>query len=336
LELAAKSNVTTHRLRPAPESSSNPESTRNPGPISMALEVTQVRKSYAGNEALRGVSFGIRAGQRLALLGPNGAGKTTLIRCISGRVEVSAGEVKLFGKRLGQPNATAQLGVVPQELAIYPDLTARENLECFARLHGLRGRKLHDRVDWALHWIGLQDRASELTAKFSGGMKRRVNIACGVMHAPGLLLLDEPTVGVDPQSRQRIFDMLDELNGVGTTILLTTHHLDEAEQRSDRIVIIDHGQVIADGTIDELLDQTIGKEKRVTLEVEGTVTKLPDGLVFQPQTGRIVGACQNLVDELPLWMESLARTGVRIKNLEMQTPNLHHVFLHLTGRELRE
>jgi ABC-2 type transport system ATP-binding protein len=302
----------------------------------MALEVTDLRKAYAGHEALQGVSFAVRAGERIALLGPNGAGKTTLIRCISGRIEVSAGEIKLFGKKLGQPNAAAQLGVVPQELAIYPDLSARENLECFARLHGLRGRKLHDRVDWALDWIGLQDRAGDLTAKFSGGMKRRVNIACGVMHQPGLLLLDEPTVGVDPQSRQRIFDMLDELNRLGTTILLTTHHLDEAQERSDRIVIIDHGQVIAQGRIEQLLEQTVGKKKRVSLDVEGTVGKLPAGLTLHTSTGRIVGACENLADELPAWMEGLASSGVRIKNLELQTPNLHHVFLHLTGRELRE
>jgi ABC-2 type transport system ATP-binding protein len=302
----------------------------------MALEVVDVRKSYAGHEALRGVAFSVRSGERIALLGPNGAGKTTLIRCISGRIEVSTGEIRLFGKRLGQPHATAQLGVVPQELAIYPDLSAKENLECFARLHGLRGRKLHDRVDWALNWIGLQDRADDMTAKFSGGMKRRVNIACGVMHSPGLLLLDEPTVGVDPQSRQRIFDMLDELNHVGTTIVLTTHHLDEAEQRSDRIVIIDHGQVIADGKIDELLERTVGKHKRVSLEVEGAVGELPAGLTLQTPTGRIVGTCENLADELPGWMEGLAQSGVRIKNLELQTPNLHHVFLHLTGRDLRE
>jgi len=330
LEPAAKSHLVTNRFK------FRTDRPRDNISKDLALEVADVRKSYAGNEALRGVTFRVRAGERIALLGPNGAGKTTLIRCISGRAEVSSGEVRLFGKKLGLPNATSQLGVVPQELAIYPDLSAKENLECFARLHGLRGRKLHDRVDWALHWIGLQDRASDLTAKFSGGMKRRVNIACGVMHSPGLLLLDEPTVGVDPQSRQRIFDMLDELNQVGTSILLTTHHLDEAEQRSDRIVIIDHGQVIADGTIDELLEQTIGKQKRVSLEVEGTVSKLPDGLTLQPLTGRVVGACENLADELPNWMESLAASGVRIVNLELQTPNLHHVFLHLTGRDLRE
>jgi ABC-2 type transport system ATP-binding protein len=330
LDPTAKSHLLPHRIRLRSERASRGHS----GP--MALEVTQVRKSYAAHEALRGVSFSVRAGERLALLGPNGAGKTTLIRCISGRVEVSSGEVRLFGKRLGQPQATAHLGVVPQDLAIYPDLSAKENLECFARLHGLRGSKLHDRVDWALHWIGLEDRANDLTAKFSGGMKRRVNIACGVMHSPGLLLLDEPTVGVDPQSRQRIFDMLDELNRVGTTILLTTHHLDEAQQRSDRIVIIDHGLVIANGTIDELLEQTVGKSKRVTLEVEGPLGDLPVGLERHPSTGKILGACENLAEDLPGWMESFSRTGARISNLELQTPDLHHVFLHLTGRELRE
>lgn len=301
-----------------------------------ALEVSELRKSYADHEALRGVSFRITPGERIALLGPNGAGKTTLIRCISGRIGITAGQIRLFGKRLNQPNATSQLGVVPQELAIYSDLTARENLECFGRLHGLRGSKLRDRVDWALKWIGLEDRAHDLTAKFSGGMKRRVNIACGVLHQPGLLLLDEPTVGVDPQSRQRIFDMLDDLNRLGTTILLTTHHLDEAEQRSDRIIIIDHGTVIADGTIDQLLDGTIGKRKRVELEIEGPAPPIPAGSAIEGTLGRYQAASENLAEDLPRWIEQLTQAGGKLKNIEIQSPNLHHVFLHLTGRELRE
>ncbi len=301
----------------------------------LALEIHDLRKSYGAHEALRGISLHIRPAERIALLGPNGAGKTTLIRCISGRTETSQGTIKLFGKSIRQPNASMQLGVVPQELAIYSDLTARENLECFGRLHGLRGRKLQERVLWALKWIALEDRADDLTSQFSGGMKRRVNIACGVMHAPGILLLDEPTVGVDPQSRQRIFDMLDQLSLEGTSILLTTHHLEEAEQRSDRIIIIDHGLVIADGKIDQLIDQTIGRHKQVQLEIEGELNAIPENFqATEPNT--LLGFTHNLAEDLPLWIQQLTEMGVRIKNLEVQSPSLHHVFLHLTGRELRE
>ena len=316
-------------------SQSTSNATISPPNRSLALEIRDLRKSYGEHQALRGVSLQVLPGERVALLGPNGAGKTTLIRCISGRTEVSQGDIKLFGRSIRLPNASTQLGVVPQELAIYGDLTARENLECFGRLHGLRGRQLQERVAWALKWIALEDRAEDLTAKFSGGMKRRVNIACGVMHAPGILLLDEPTVGVDPQSRQRIFDMLDQLSAEGTSILLTTHHLEEAEQRSDRIVIIDHGQVIADGKIDQLIDQTIGRQKQVLLEIEGILQHLPAG--FQQQAPNVlVGSTHNLADELPLWIQQMTHAGVRIKNLEVHSPSLHHVFLHLTGRELRE
>lgn len=307
-----------------------------PAPDALALQVTELQKSYSGHRALNGISFSVQAGERVALLGPNGAGKTTLIRCISGRVATNGGSVQLFGKPISNPNAALQLGVVPQDLAIYQDLTARENLECFGRLHGLRGRALRERVQWALHWIALEDRAHELTSRFSGGMKRRVNIACGVMHRPGLLLLDEPTVGVDPQSRQRIFDMLDELNALGTSIVLTTHHLDEAEQRSDRIVIVDHGTVIADGTIQQLIDSTIGFARRLMLDVQGTLATIPAGLEWDPVRARYCCSVDHLVDELPKWIAKVAQAGGIVKDLEVQTPNLHHVFLHLTGRELRD
>ncbi|MFN9985405.1 MAG: ABC transporter ATP-binding protein [Pirellula sp.] len=313
----------------------NPNS---PSPDSdpVALEVHGVKKAYGNHQALRGVSFRVQRGERIALLGPNGAGKTTLIRCISGRVRLDEGRVHLFGKPTTNPFAFHSLGVVPQDLAIYQDLTARENLECFGRLHGLRGRGLREQVAWALRWIALEDRADELTGRFSGGMKRRVNIACGVMHKPGVLLLDEPTVGVDPQSRQRIFDMLVELSAMGTSIVLTTHHLDEAEQRSDRIVIVDHGTVIADGTIQELLEQTVGSERRVVFEISGELTSPPDGLTWDDSRKRFSCSVHNLLEELPVWISKFEARGGQVHDLEVHTPNLHHVFLHLTGRELRD
>ncbi len=301
-----------------------------------ALEVVSLWKKYGNNQALSGASFAVAAGERLALLGPNGAGKTTLIRSMCGRVRPDEGQVMLFGRSIRDPDVLMQLGVVPQDLAIYLDLTAKENLECFGQLHGLRSRRLRERVSWALKWIGLEDRANELTSRFSGGMKRRVNIACGVLHRPNILLLDEPTVGVDPQSRQRIFDMLDELNQQGTSIVLTTHHLDEAETRSDRIVIIDHGKVVADGTIEQLIATTIGARREVAIETRGILVAAPPGLEWNSARNRFVCFVDNVVEELPQILERIQQVGATITDLEVHQPNLHHVFLHLTGKELRE
>lgn len=301
-----------------------------------ALEVVNLWKKYGNNQALSGATFAVAAGERLALLGPNGAGKTTLIRSMCGRVRPDEGQVLLFGHSIRDPEVLQQLGVIPQDLAIYLDLTAKENLECFGQLHGLRSRRLRERVAWALKWIGLEDRANELTSQFSGGMKRRVNIACGVLHRPNILLLDEPTVGVDPQSRQRIFDMLDELNQQGTSIVLTTHHLDEAETRSDRIVIIDHGKVVADGPIEELIATTIGTRREVAIETKGILVAAPPGMQWDSVRNRFVCFVDNVVDELPQILERIQRVGGTITDLEVHQPNLHHVFLHLTGKELRE
>jgi ABC-2 type transport system ATP-binding protein len=301
-----------------------------------ALRVENVWKKYGSNQALRGTSFSVRAGERLALLGPNGAGKTTLIRTMCGRIRPDSGRVLLFDRPIQEPSVLQQLGVIPQDLAIYPDLTARENLECFGRLHGLRSTRLKDRVDWALDWIGLTDRAHDLTSKFSGGMKRRVNIACGVLHKPRVLLLDEPTVGVDPQSRQRIFDMLDELHLQGTSIVLTTHHLDEAEQRSDRIVIVDHGQVIAEGELSELIANTTGTQRLVTMDISGLMVAAPVGVRWDQERNRYLASVDNVAEELPRILDRIQSVGGLVKDLEVHQPNLHDVFLYLTGKELRE
>jgi ABC-2 type transport system ATP-binding protein len=301
-----------------------------------ALVVESIHKRFGANHALRGMSFSVGIGERLALLGPNGAGKTTLIRTLSGRSRPDSGEVLLFGKSIREPNVLQELGVVPQELAIYLDLTAQQNLECFGQLHGLRGKHLKERVNWALEWIGLADRSSELVKNFSGGMKRRVNIACGILHKPRILLLDEPTVGVDPQSRQRIFDMLDELHALGTSIVLTTHHLDEAESRCDRIVIVDHGQVVADGSLEDLMEQTVGSKRQIFLEIEGVLVVSPPGLRWDAKNNRFVITVDNIAEELPNVLTRIQRSGGTVKDLQVHQPNLHDVFLHLTGKELRE
>lgn len=301
----------------------------------MLLSVHDVAKRFGEIAALGGVSLGVGEGERLALLGPNGAGKTTLVRCICGRVAPDRGRIELLGKRLPTRGRRDALGFVPQELALYPDLTPRENLAAFGRFHGVRGRELRRRVDWALEWTGLADRQRDLCKNFSGGMKRRVNIACGVLHRPRVLLLDEPTVGVDPQSRERIFAMLDELRDEGAAIILTTHHLEEAEQRCDRIVIIDHGRVAAEGTLPELIHQTIGPGRRVRVSLAGPLQQV-NGFALAPGGRALDARIHDVATELPALIAEVDQAGGRIADIEIEAPSLHAVFLHLTGKELRE
>jgi ABC-2 type transport system ATP-binding protein len=246
-----------------------------------------------------------------------------------------SGDIEMFGEPLPLSGGRRRLGFVPQEVAVYPDLTTRENLEVFGRFHGLDARALHEAVEWALEWTGLSDRAGDLTKTFSGGMKRRVNIACGVLHRPLVLLLDEPTVGVDPQSRERIFVMLEELRNRGTSILLTTHQLDEAAERCDRIVIIDHGRVIAEGTLHELIRSTVGVNRRVTFKLTGQ-GPMPEGFQVTGERRELVAEVGDVARELPKLLNRIQEAGGQIGDIEIQSPSLHSVFIHLTGRELRE
>jgi ABC-2 type transport system ATP-binding protein len=311
-----------------------------------ALEIAELRKNYAGVEALRGVDFRLEQGERLAFLGPNGAGKTTLIRALAGRTRPTSGSIDVFGHPIRSVGARLALGLVPQDLALYGDLTTRENLMAFGRFHGVSRRELRDRVDWALHWTGLSDRADDLVNGFSGGMKRRVNLACGVLHRPRIILLDEPTVGVDPQSRERIFAMLDQLNEEGASILLTTHHLDEAEQRSDRIVILDQGRVIADGTFDQLVFSTVGHSRLVKVRLDKPLERpvTVRGLNSEDQPTLVGDAglehFETRIEDVNLHLgrllQAVWKSGYRVSDMQVHAPSLHHVFLHLTGNELRD
>jgi ABC-2 type transport system ATP-binding protein len=301
------------------------------------LTVTDVRKRFGDVVALDGATLTLREGELLALLGPNGAGKTTLIRAISGRVQLDAGEIQLFGRTLTGRKTPPELGIVPQELAIYPLLTARENLEAFGRLQGLSTGDVATQVTWALKATALEDRANEPVKGFSGGMKRRLNIACGVLHRPRVVLLDEPTVGVDPQSRERIYDMLTDLTKSGVSLLLTTHHIEEAEARCSRTVIIDHGKVIAAGTMAELVEQTVGRHRLVTLRIDAPMSAALPGVEIAAEDPRVLRAkVTNVATELPALLGAISAQAREVEDVEVRGPSLQSVFIHLTGRELRE
>ncbi len=256
---------------------------------------------------------------------------------MAGRVRLDEGQIELLGEKLdgSAHEVRRSLGVVPQEIALYGLLTARENLEVFGKFHGLTGARLTDRVNWALAWTGLADRAAEPIMRYSGGMKRRLNIACGILHSPEVVLLDEPTVGVDPQSRERIWEMLDRLKASGVSLVLTTHQLDEAQTRGDRIVIIDHGKTIAEGTLAELIEQTVGNRRQITLKLDRP-PQPPQGLPLDGDGRTLRTDASDVAAELPALLERVRAAGCQVEDIEIHSPTLQGVFLHLTGRELRE
>jgi ABC-2 type transport system ATP-binding protein len=301
------------------------------------LKVADARKAFGATRALEGASLELHEGEMLALLGPNGAGKTTLVRAIAGRVRLDGGAIELFGRPLtAGGNGRQQLGVVPQDIALYPLLTARENLDVWGRLHGVTPDELAPRVERALKWTALADRAHEPIKRFSGGMKRRLNIACGILHEPRVVLLDEPTAGVDPQSRERIYDMLGELRDAGVSVLLTTHQLEEAEARCERIVIIDHGRVIATGTLADLVEHTVGVQRRVGLVLDRPPPNPLPGFEVGPSSTSLRTHVRDVGTELPMLLALVREAGCKVLDVDVRSPSLNAVFIHLTGRELRE
>jgi ABC-2 type transport system ATP-binding protein len=303
------------------------------------LVVRQAEKRFGSVRALAGVSFELRRGELLGLLGPNGAGKTTMIKGIAGRTRLDAGEVILLGRPLGASDPRPEIGVVPQELAIYKRLTARENLSAFGRLAGVPASAIRARVDAALVWSDLTDRAGEPVDRFSGGMKRRLNIACSLLHEPAVVLLDEPTVGVDPQSRARIYEMLATLQTRGVSIVLTTHHLEEAEQRCERIVIIDHGAVVATGSVADLVRTSMGATRRAAIaltEPWPTGAAVPVGLDLAEDRRRVEATVTDVGPDVGAILGRIAAAGVSVADVKLAGATLQDVFIALTGRELRE
>ena len=303
-----------------------------------AVEIRGLAKRFGAQVALAGIDLDLGEGEVLGLLGPNGAGKSTLVRALMGRVRPDAGEIEIFGRPADAPGVRDALGYVPQEIALYPALTARENLRAFGRYLGLAGEPLVAAVDAGLAFANLAERAGDRTETFSGGMKRRLNMAIGILHAPRVVLLDEPTVGVDPQSRERIYAMIGELRARGVAILYTTHYMEEAERLCDRVAIVDHGRVIALGTREELVRSTVGGERRIVVEATAPIPPtLAAGFPTAVVTGvRLTLATAEPAVVIPALLAGCERAGVVVRDLELVTPGLESVFLHLTGRELRE
>jgi ABC-2 type transport system ATP-binding protein len=312
--------------------------------VTATLFCQNLRKAYGSLVAVRDLSFWIADGETYGLLGPNGAGKTTAISMVAGVLEPDAGKIVIAGEPLTVRAARTKrhIGYVPQEVAVYPDLTARENLRFFARLYGMSRSDGRARTEEVLRTIGLRERAGELVSKYSGGMRRRLNIGIGLLHRPRLLILDEPTVGVDPQSRNAIMESVEALGGAGMAVLYTTHYMEEAERLCDRVGVLDEGRLIAEGTLRELT-ALVGESDQVHLTATGDLqaaalavrqltgvrqaTVRPDGLDVIDADAR-TGLARLLV--------TASAAGLSIRSVTVDEPDLEAVFLHLTGKSLRE
>ena len=314
------------------------------GPSQSVLQVEGLVRRFGDRVAVDDVSFRIAAGETYGLLGPNGAGKTTTISMIAGILAADAGDVHLAGARVttaANPQKRL-LGYVPQQIALFEDLTARENLRFFGGLQGLRGRRLDERIDVTMEMVGLSDRADDRIDAYSGGMQRRANIAVGLLHEPTLLILDEPTVGVDPQSRNQILESIEQLSRAGLSVLYTTHYMEEAERLCDRVGIIDGGRLIAEGTRRQLVAQ-IGEYDRIVVNGDEHLDE------FATRVRAVAGVADVTVGDrraqvsatdaaavLAAVVTCAVEVGMSVTGVEVHEPNLESVFLHLTGKALRD
>jgi len=308
------------------------------------IRADELRKHHGQRVALDGVSFSVNAGEVVGLLGPNGAGKTTTLSILSGVIEPDSGRASIATHDLATEPRVARrsLGLVPQSLALYPTLTALENLLFWGRIQGMSGHDALERARGLLEEVGLSDRAGELVEQFSGGMMRRLNIACGMIHSPAAIMLDEPTVGVDPQSRGRIFAVVEAAAQAGGAILYSTHYMEEAERLCNRIVLIDHGKIVAQGTDRELI-ALAGTEPRIEIM---TKKQLPPGwsngiagvseLPWEVLDGFAVAATLRALDQVPDVIRRAVEVGDEVVEFHVHRPNLQDAFLKLTGHALRD
>jgi ABC-2 type transport system ATP-binding protein len=308
------------------------------------LQAESLSKSFGDLAAVDEVSFTIAEGETFGLLGPNGAGKTTTISMIAGLLEPDGGSVTVTGEKIRTTSTRGRssIGLVPQDLAIYPDLTGEENLRFFGHLYGMTGGQLDSRVDEVLAVVGLGDRRQDHTKEYSGGMKRRLNIGIGLLHRPRLLILDEPTVGVDPQSRNAILESVESLSSQGMAVLYTTHYMEEAERLCDRVAIIDEGRIQAEGTRRDLVAM-VGERDRVAVNGSGNLIGAADAVRGIPGVAE-ASVSDNRIDILaadassilPQLLSTVTSAGGTITGVELEEPNLEAVFLHLTGKALRD
>ncbi|HPR63267.1 MAG TPA: ABC transporter ATP-binding protein [Thermoanaerobaculia bacterium] len=296
-----------------------------------AISIQELKKSFNGVEAVKGVSYEIKKGETFGLLGPNGAGKTTTINLLVGILTPDSGSIRVDGSDdPTRPEVRRSFGICPQSLSLYEELTGEENLLFFGRLYHLSGKLLSERVRWALDFAGLTERKGDRVVHYSGGMKRRLNLVTALLHDPPILLLDEPTVGVDPQSRNLLFDNIEKLRAEGRTILYTTHYMEEAQRLCDRVAIMDHGEILAMDTVDGLIRAHGGPS---VVEVE--LDSIPDKPESLP--GSLNGSLLRIETESPLEsVADLGRTGLSFLNLKIHAADLENVFLNLTGRRLRD
>jgi ABC-2 type transport system ATP-binding protein len=307
------------------------------------IEVSNLRKKYGEIDALRGVSFTVGAGEIYGLLGPNGAGKSTTIGVLCGLVRPDAGQASLNGIDIARRPVDARrvLGVVPQEVALYSEFSARDNLAFFGRLYGLSGSALASAIDRVLAKVSLEDRAKEPIERYSGGMLRRLNIAAGLLHDPKVVLMDEPTVGLDPQTRANILDLVRSIAAGGAAIVYTTHYLDEAERLCDRIAIIDHGMILAEGTLQELREAAGAREiiaLRGTFAVDAVAREMqkhPEYELLKATDSELLLTVQRAEQELTGLLSAAAALGT-VREVAIRQPSLENLFIKLTGRELRE
>lgn len=305
--------------------------------------MNHIIKRYGHQLVLDHVHLEIRQGEILGLLGPNGAGKTTLIHALSGLIGIDSGSIELFGERLSGPmlEVKRKIGLVTQDITVFEDLTAQENLAFFGGIYGLRDAELRRQITETLQFVGLTDQAHKRPSKFSGGMKRRLNIACSIIHRPRLLIMDEPTVGIDPQSRNHILESVRELQKRGTTILYTTHYMEEVQSLASRVVIMDQGHVIAQGTIDELV-KNIHHEEKIKLEVVELTEDLIDNIKQLDGVKHVVlnGTQIQIISRAGAGnldrILSLAKSAGGVLSIHAEKPTLEDVFLTLTGKQLRD
>lgn len=309
----------------------------------MIIEAKNIIKKYGSHTAVSSVDIYVIEDEVLGFLGPNGAGKSTTLSCLLGLKKIDSGTIRVFGKnpKTSRAEINRHIGYVPQDIAVFNELTAVDNMRFFGRLYGLRGKELKTSVREALEFTGLWDRRKDLPSTFSGGMKRRLNISCAIVHKPKLLIMDEPTVGVDPQSRNNILESIRKLNELGTSIIYTSHYMEEIQAICSRVVIIDMGKILAEGTKESIIQQAI-KEKRVLIEMDGNVPVAADAIAHNPDIidvtveGNTIVIKTDIANNGMTFARELTDRGYFVNSITSEQPNLETAFLALTGKKLRD